>query len=133
MRRVAGLATAAGVSLYLTVAPPTGQQKPPTKEELAKDNKLFLTLARQTLKWDVATEPSKIAGPLHYVGTAGLSWYLFVTSEGHILFNTGMPESGPMIVESMQKLGFAAKDMQDAESTGTGTPIMPERSRTSRS
>ena len=96
----------------LAVAPPTGQQKPPTKEELAKDNKLFLTLARQTLKWDVATEPSKIAGPLHYVGTAGLSSYLFVTSEGHILFNTGMPESGPMIVESMQKLGFAAKDIK---------------------
>ena len=105
-------AAAAGVSLYLAVAPPAAQQKPPTKEELAKDNKLFLTLARQTLKWDVATEPSKIAGPLHYVGTAGLSLYLFVTSEGNILFNTGMPESGPMIVESMQKLGFAAKDIK---------------------
>ena len=112
LRRVAGLATAAGVSLYLAVAPPAAQQKPPTKEELAKDNKLFLTLARQTLKWDVATEPSKIVGPLHYVGTAGLSSYLFVTREGHILFNTGMPESGPMIVESIQKLGFDPKDIK---------------------
>ena len=84
----------------------------PTKEELAKDNKLFLTLARQALKWDVATAPSKIVGPLHYVGTAGLSSYFFVTSEGNILFNTGMPESGPMIVASMQKLGFAAEDIK---------------------
>ena len=32
----------------------------PTKEDLAKDNKLFLTLARQALKWDEPTEPNKI-------------------------------------------------------------------------
>ena len=77
---------------------PTAQQpaSTPTKEDLAKDNKLFLTLARKALKWDEPTEPSKILGPLHYVGTAGLSSYLFVTEEGHILFNTGTPDSGPL-------------------------------------
>ena len=131
LRRVAGLATAAGVSLYLAAAPPAAQQRPPTKEELAKDNKLFLTLARQTLKWDIATEPSKIVGPLHHVATAGLSSYLFATREGHILFNTGMPESGPMIVASIQKLGFDAKDIK-IMIRARGTPTMPERSPTSR-
>jgi metallo-beta-lactamase class B len=83
-----------------------------TKEDLAKDNNLFLTLARKALKWDVATDPVKIVGPLYFVGTAGLSSWLFVTSDGHILLNTGMPDSGPMIVESIRKLGFKAEDIK---------------------
>jgi metallo-beta-lactamase class B len=107
-RHWVGLAAAAAVALSMAVAPPAAQQQPPnpTKEDLAKDNKLFLTLARKSLKWDLPTEPAKIVGPLHYVGTAGLASYLFATKEGHILFNTGMPDSGPMIVESIRKLGF---------------------------
>jgi metallo-beta-lactamase class B len=104
----------ASIGLWTAVTPPAAQQLPPkpTKEDLAKDNKLFLTLARTALKWDEATEPSRIVGPLHYVGTAGLASYLFVTKEGHILFNTGTPDSGPMIVESIRKLGFDTKDIK---------------------
>jgi metallo-beta-lactamase class B len=83
-----------------------------TKEELAKDNRLFITMARKALKWDEPTEPVKIVGPLHYVGTAGLASYLFATSEGHILFNTGMPESGPLIEAAIRKLGFDPKDIK---------------------
>ncbi len=84
----------------------------PTKEQLAKDNNLFLTIARKALKWDVPTEPVHIAGPLYFVGTAGLSSWLFATSEGHILLNTGMPDSGPMIVDSIKKLGFKVEDIK---------------------
>lgn len=84
----------------------------PTKEQLAKDNNLFLSIARRALKWDVPTDPVHIAGPLYFVGTAGLSSWLFVTSEGHILLNTGMPGSGPMIVSSIEKLGFKAEDIK---------------------
>jgi metallo-beta-lactamase class B len=84
----------------------------PTKEQLAKDNNLFLRLARKALKWDVPTEPVHIVGPLYFVGTAGLSSWLFATSEGHILLNTGMPGSGPMIVTSIEKLGFKAEDIK---------------------
>jgi metallo-beta-lactamase class B len=83
-----------------------------TREDLANDNKLLLAVAREALKWDEPTEPSRIVGPLYYVGTAGLASFLFVTSEGHILFNTGMPESGPMIVESIRKLGFDPSDIK---------------------
>ena len=46
------------------------------------------------------------------MGTKGLGSYLFVTSEGNILFNTGMPSSGPMIVESIKKLGFKPEDIK---------------------
>ena len=112
-QRVAGLVAAAGVGLSVAVPPPAAQQVPnPTKEDLAKDNKLFITLARKTLKWDEPTAPSKIVGPLHYVGTAGLASYLFATEEGHILFNTGMPDSRPMIVESIRALGFDPKEIK---------------------
>ena len=85
-----------------------GQEIPAnlTKEDLAKDNKLFLTLASKALKWEEPAAPVRIAGPLYFVGTKGLSSFLFVTSEENILFNTGMPSSGPMIVESIKKLGF---------------------------
>ena len=90
------------------------QDVPPgvTQEDLARDNEVFLAVARKALEWDEPTEPSKIVGPLYYVGTAGLGSYLFITGEGHILFNTGMPDSGPMIVESIRKLGFDPKDIE---------------------
>ena len=42
------------------------QEVPPgvTREDLAKDNKLFLAVARKALKWDEPSEPAKIVGPL---------------------------------------------------------------------
>jgi len=53
----------------------------------------------------------RIVGPLYFVGTKGSSSWLFATPEGHILLNTGMPSSGPMIVESIRKLGFEPEDI----------------------
>jgi metallo-beta-lactamase class B len=83
-----------------------------TREEFALDNKLFLETARKGLHWDEPADPIKIVGPLHFVGTRGLSSWLFATPEGHILFNTGMPESGRMIVASIRKLGFRPEDIK---------------------
>jgi metallo-beta-lactamase class B len=84
----------------------------PTKEQLANDNNLFIALAKKTLKWEEPAEPAKIVGPIYFVGTKGLGVFLFTTSEGHILMNTGMPSSGPMIVESVRKLGFRPEDIK---------------------
>jgi metallo-beta-lactamase class B len=84
----------------------------PTEEELAKDNKLFLRLATTALKWEEPAEPVKIAGPLYFVGTRGLGVFLFATSDGLILMNTGMPSSGPMIEDSIRKLGFKPEDLK---------------------
>jgi metallo-beta-lactamase class B len=84
----------------------------PTKEELASNNNLFLTLARRALKWEEPEEPVRIVGPLYFVGTKGLGAFLFTTSEGHVLMNTGMPSSGPMMVESIRKLGFRPEDIK---------------------
>ena len=91
------------------LAPQVRAQELPTgvtQEQLADDNNLFLKLARKAFKWDEPAEPVRIVGPLYFVGTKGLGVFLFATPEGHILMNTGMPSYGPMIVESIKKLGF---------------------------
>jgi len=87
-------------------------EKLPTKEDLANNNKLFIELATKYLHWDEPTDPIHIVGPLYFVGTRGLSSWLFVTSEGNILLNTGTPKSGPMIVQSIKTLGFKPEDIK---------------------
>jgi len=67
-----------------------------TKEKLATDNKLFITLATKP------QQPFHIAGPLYFVGTRGLGSYLFATRRGLILLDTGDPTSGPMIADSIR-------------------------------
>ena len=84
----------------------------PTPEQLANDNKLFISLAIKVFKWEDPAEPVKIAGPIYFVGTKGLGAFIVATSEGLILMNTGMPSSGPMIVESIKKLGFKPEDLK---------------------
>lgn len=55
---------ATAIFLALPTAAQELSSKPelPTKEQLAKDNNLFLSLARKALKWDVPAEPVHIAG-----------------------------------------------------------------------
>jgi metallo-beta-lactamase class B len=104
---------AAFVVALVAVTSVAGQDPPkPSREQLAGNNRLFLTLASKTGKWEEPTDPVKIAGPLYFVGTKGLGAYLFVTSEGNVLFNSGMPSSGPMIVKSIEKLGFKISDVK---------------------
>ena len=103
------------VILVIAVAQAAAQEAPeklPTKEDLANNNKLFIELATKYLHWDEPTEPIHIVGPLYFVGTRGLSSWLFVTSAGNILLNTGTPKSGPMIVQSIKTLGFKPEDIK---------------------
>ncbi|EHR02252.1 subclass B3 metallo-beta-lactamase [Bradyrhizobium sp. WSM471] len=90
----------------------TGPEAAPTKEQLARDNNLFISLAKKVLKWEEQADPVHIVGPIYFVGTKGLGAFLFTTSEGHVLMNTGMPSSGPMIVDSIRKLGFKPEDIK---------------------
>ncbi len=97
------------------VTPAAAQTSPatvPTKAQLANDNNLFISLAKKVLKWEDPADPVHIVGPIYFVGTKGLGAFLFTTSQGHILMNTGMPSSGPMIVDSIRKLGFKPEDIK---------------------
>jgi metallo-beta-lactamase class B len=96
------------------VSPAAAQELPKgiTAADLATNNKLFLELARKGLNWEEPTEPVKVAGPIYFVGTKGLGAFLITTTDGHILMNTGMPSSGPMIVDSIKKLGYVPADIK---------------------
>ena len=51
-------------------------------------------------------------GNLYYVGTNDLGCYLVATKAGHILINTGLEQSVPLIRESVEKLGFRFADIR---------------------
>jgi len=102
------------LAIIVLVSPTFARELPKgvTAADLATNNKLFLELARKGLKWEEPADPVQIAGPIYFVGTKGLGAFLITTSAGHILMNTGMPSSGPMIVDSISKLGFAPADIK---------------------
>jgi metallo-beta-lactamase class B len=85
---------------------------PTMRDSLGKNPSLFLRLATKQLKWEEPTEPFHIVGPIYFVGTTGLSSFLITTTKGHILLYTGMSSSGPMIEQSIKKLGFKPSDIK---------------------
>jgi len=83
-----------------------------TQEELAANPKLFLATLNKEMKWEVPAGPTKVVGPIYFVGTMGLSSWLITTPRGHVLLNTGMPSSGPMIADSIRQLGFSPEEIR---------------------
>jgi len=62
--------------------------------------------------WNIPTEPFRIVGPVHFVGTSELAAYLVATPAGHVLIDGGLPESAPLIERSIRTLGFDPKDIR---------------------
>jgi metallo-beta-lactamase class B len=54
----------------------------------------------------------RMIGNIYYVGSRGLASYLITTSSGHILINSNLKSSVPLIRESIEKLGFHFKDVK---------------------
>jgi metallo-beta-lactamase class B len=65
-----------------------------------------------TEAWKKPTPPFRIAGSIHYVGTAELAAYLFTTPEGHILLDGVLPESAPGLEASIRALGFKPEEIR---------------------
>jgi metallo-beta-lactamase class B len=97
------------VAAALGLAPPAAGQ-PPAGEPATPP--VFLKAARTLLKWDEPAEPAHVLGPIYFVGTRGLGSYLVKGSDGHVLLNSGMPGSGPLIEASVKKLGFRPGDVK---------------------
>lgn len=68
--------------------------------------------AIDTSEWTQPFPPHQIAGNLYYVGSKDLASYLIVTAEGHILINSSLEESVPLIRTSIEKLGFKFTDVK---------------------
>jgi len=62
--------------------------------------------------WTEPFPPFRIAGNLYYVGSKGLANYLITTPQGHILINSDLESSVPLIRASVEKLGFKFGDIR---------------------
>ncbi|HEV2570053.1 subclass B3 metallo-beta-lactamase [Sphingomonas sp.] len=67
------------------------------------------TLSAEEARWNAPVAPFRIADNLYYVGTADLAAYLVVDPEGMILLDGGLPQSAPLILDSIRQLGFDPK------------------------
>ncbi len=79
---------------------------------LAADIGLSGHLAAQGADWTQPFPPFAIARNLHYVGSKGLASYLVTTPQGHVLINSNLVESVPLIRASVEKLGFKFSDIK---------------------
>jgi metallo-beta-lactamase class B len=68
--------------------------------------------AVDTASWNRPVPPVRIVGPVHFVGTNELAAFLVATSAGHVLVDGGLPESAPLIEQSIRTLGFDPKDIR---------------------
>ncbi|MDR3682873.1 MAG: subclass B3 metallo-beta-lactamase [Geothrix sp.] len=62
--------------------------------------------------WSKPQPAHRIAGNVSSVGTAELGCYLITGSQGHILLNTGLADSPPLILANLQSLGIDPKDIR---------------------
>ena len=60
----------------------------------------------------IPDEPFQIAGNLYYVGSTGVTSFLLTGPEGHVLIDGGYPETPPLIIASIAKLGFDIRDVK---------------------
>ena len=60
----------------------------------------------------ITFEPFRIAGNLYYVGSSDVTSFLLTGPAGHVLVDGGYPETAPLIVQSIGKLGFKITDVK---------------------
>ncbi|WP_113957158.1 subclass B3 metallo-beta-lactamase [Roseimicrobium gellanilyticum] len=68
--------------------------------------------AQNTAEWSEPFPPHKVAGNLYYVGSKGLATYLVTTPEGHVLINSNLEDSLPLIQKNVEQLGFKFSDVK---------------------
>ena len=56
--------------------------------------------------WNQPVEPFRIIANVYYVGASDIASYLIATPKGHIVIDGGFVETEPMILRSIEKLGF---------------------------
>jgi len=76
---------------------------------------LILTTAQlraQSEEWARPFPGHRVIGNLYAVGTYGLGVFLITTDEGHILINTGLEDSTPLIRANIEAVGFKLEDVK---------------------
>jgi metallo-beta-lactamase class B len=57
-------------------------------------------------------KPFQIYGNTYYVGMQGIAAVLITSAYGHVLVDTGLPESAPLIARNIEELGFKLTDVK---------------------
>lgn len=70
------------------------------------------TSSAQDPSWMQPFPPHKVVANVYYVGSRGLASYLIATPQGHILINSSLEASVPLIRDSVEKLGFHFSDIK---------------------
>jgi metallo-beta-lactamase class B len=63
-------------------------------------------------EWSESFPPHRMIGNIYYVGSRGLASYLITTAGGHILINSNLKTSVPLIRRNIEKLGFRFGDVK---------------------
>lgn len=69
-------------------------------------------LQAQHEEWTKPFPGFRVIANLYAVGTYDLGAYLLTSEDGHILINTGLEDSTPLIRENIQSLGFRLEDVK---------------------
>src|SRR3954471_4962138 len=77
---------------------------------LAMINTPAMMLGQGNPDWTTPFPPFRIAGNLYYVGSKDLASFLIATPQGHILINSSLEASVPLIRASVEQLGFKYTD-----------------------
>ncbi len=56
--------------------------------------------------------PFRVIGNIYYVGSSNAGSFLITTGAGHILIDTGYPQTESWVRESIEKLGFGLRDIK---------------------
>jgi metallo-beta-lactamase class B len=66
----------------------------------------------QSVDWTTPFPAHRVMANIYYVGSKGLASYLITTPQGHILINSSLEASVPLIQASVEKLGFEFSDVK---------------------
>ncbi len=62
--------------------------------------------------WATPFPGHRVVANLYAVGTEGLGVFLVTSDDGHVLINTGLADSAPLIQENIESVGFHIEDVK---------------------
>jgi metallo-beta-lactamase class B len=69
-------------------------------------------LRAQFPSWYEPAEPFRVIGPIHSVGSRGLSIFFIPTPEGHLVIDGGLPETAAIAADNIRALGYDPADIR---------------------
>src|SRR5262245_23586962 len=62
--------------------------------------------------WNQPVKPYRVVGNVWYVGASSVTSFLITTSKGHLLLDSGLPETVAQIKRNVEQLGFKLTDIK---------------------